>query len=307
MIVCASRRTDIPAFHSEWLMNRLREGYCLARNPVSRNVVHHINLRPENVDMLIMMTKNPAPMIRHIEEMNEIGIKFCFQVTITPYGEDIEPEVPGADDVIASFKEISDMIGKERMIWRYDPIILNDEIDIEYHKVRFTEMSNELRMYADRCTFSFLDVHKKLEPLVENNVLRRIGIKDMENIAKMISEVSRGSDMIVNFCGSGTDVRIPGISSGACIDREYMKSLGVPSEESPVPIRPGCKCVRNVDIGDYDTCMHDCIYCYANKAERTGRSKKQYDSNSKMLFGELSDEDHVVKTRSRSARRITDF
>ncbi|MBQ5397217.1 MAG: DUF1848 family protein, partial [Candidatus Methanomethylophilus sp.] len=123
MIISASRRTDIPAFHMEWMMNRLRAGYCLVRNPMVANVVYRIDLDPKNVDAIIFVTKNPAPVIPHLKEIASMGHLPLFQVTITPYGRDIEPEVPFKADVADAFKTISERIGADRMIWRYDPII----------------------------------------------------------------------------------------------------------------------------------------------------------------------------------------
>ncbi|MCL1978580.1 MAG: DUF1848 domain-containing protein, partial [Methanomassiliicoccaceae archaeon] len=121
MIICASRRTDIPAFHAEWLMNRIRGGYALVRNPVARNVVYKVDMQPRNVDLLMLMTKDPRPMTPYISELKEMGMNIGFQITITPYGRDIEPRVPDKADAIEAFRTISGMIGKERTVWRYDP------------------------------------------------------------------------------------------------------------------------------------------------------------------------------------------
>lgn len=257
--------------------------------------------------MMIMMTKNPGPMIKHIDELIEMKINFCFQVTVTPYGKDIEPGVPDAMEVVNSFKDISETIGKERMIWRYDPVILNDDIGLEYHKENFSHLFDQLKDHTDRCTFSFIDIHRKLEPLAERGVLKEIETKDRTAIMRMMASASKGSGMIVSRCSYEKNTQVQGITNRPCIDREYMNSLGAPTEETSAPLRPGCRCVRNVDIGDYDTCMHDCIYCYANKAEGTRRSVKRYDAKGEMLFGKISEDDRIVETRSRSVRRITDF
>ena len=134
MIISASRRTDIPAFHSEWMMNRLRAGYVLVRNPVSRAVVHRIDLSRENVDCIVFITKDPGPMAGHMKEVGRMGHTALFQVTMTPYHKDIEPYVRFKADISDSCEAISQTIGRDRMSWRYDPVILNRGISMDYHR-----------------------------------------------------------------------------------------------------------------------------------------------------------------------------
>jgi len=307
MIICASRRTDIPAFHSEWLMNRIREEYALVRNPVAKNVVYRVDMSPRNVDLLLLMTKDPRPMIPFLEELKERRMKIGFQVTITPYGREIEPGVPDKADVAEAFRTISKMIGKDRIIWRYDPVILNDKLDIKYHQRKFGVLCKELTGYTDRCVFSFIDVREKLKGLSENGILRDVSEEEADEIGKALSDVARDNRMELTLCCSKYDLSQYGISSRGCIDREQMMAMNVPFEEMQTPIRDGCKCVRNIDIGEYDTCDHDCIYCYANRSTDKARKQRKYDPNSKMLFGPVRGSDVIVELASRKNSKITDF
>jgi len=307
MIVCASRRTDIPAFHSEWLMNRIREGYALVRNPVAKNVVYKVDLSPKNVDLLLLMTKDPRPMMPYIDELEERGIDIGFQISVTPYGRDIEPGVPDKADIAEAFRAVSDRIGKDRTTWRYDPVILNDKFDVGYHRRKFGVLCEELSGHTDRCIFSFIEIHGKLERLRKRGVLRDVSAEEADAIGEAFSDAARGSGMRLSLCCSGFDLSRRGISSQGCISIEQMRSLGIPFEELRTPIRDGCLCVRNIDIGEYDTCGHDCVYCYANRDTDAVRRLRAYDPDGRMLYGDVRSSDTIVEPASRKNSKITEF
>ena len=304
MIISASRRTDIPAFHMDWMMNRLRAGYCLVRNPMVANVVYRIDLDPKNVDAIIFVTKNPAPIIPHLKEIASMGHLALFQVTITPYGRDIEPEVPFKADVADAFKAVSERIGADRMIWRYDPIILNDRIGVEYHRRKFELLCKELEGYTRRCTFSFLEMYGKLHDRPE---LRSITFAEMDAMAEMMVPIAERYGMKLSYCCAKHDLSRFGIEPRGCIDRQMMRSLNIPFEEMDSPLRDGCRCVKNIDIGSYDTCLHNCIYCYANRRDKEQRKMKDYDPEGEMLYGSLSPEDTVVPLKGRDVPKLDGF
>ena len=305
MIICASRRTDIPAFHSEWMMNRLRAGYCLVRNPVCKNVVYRVDLGPKNVDAIIFMTKDPRPIVPHLKDIGSMGYMYMFQVTITPYGKDIEPGVPFKADIADSFKEISDRIGADRMIWRYDPIILNDSISIEYHRRKFELLCRELEGYTHRCTFSFVDMYGKLGKWGDK--LRSVTFGEMDRMAEMMVPIAKKYGMKLSYCCAHHDLSEFGIEPRGCIDRQQMMSLNIPFEELAVPLRDSCRCVKNIDIGSYDTCAHGCIYCYANRADPGMRESKAYDPEGEMLYGSVNDDDTIVPLKGRDEPRLSDY
>ncbi len=307
MIICASRRTDIPAFHSEWMMNRLRAGYVLVRNPVYNNLVYRISLARRDVDCILFMTKDPRLMIPHLREVGSMGHMYTFQVTITPYGHDIEPNVPFKADISDACREISDRIGRDRILWRYDPVVFNNSMGIEYHRRKFDMMCREASEWTDRCTFSFLDTYGKLSRFQEAGILRPVTKPEMDAFAKMASKTAEEYGITLSYCCAKYDLSRYGISPRGCIDREMMLSLNIPYETSSSPLRDGCRCVKNIDIGEYDTCMHDCLYCYANKVDPSRRISKVYDPNAEMLYGSLNPRDTVTELGGRDTSRLSDF
>ena len=305
MIISASRRTDIPAFHMEWFMNRLRAGYCLVRNPMVSNVVYRIDLDPKNVDAIVFVTKNPAPAIPYLKEIAAMGHLALFQVTITPYGKDLEPGVPFKADVADAFKAVSERLGADRMIWRYDPIILNDRIDVEYHRRKFELLCRELEGYTRRCTFSFLEMYGKLQR--HRDTLRSVTHGEMDAIAEMMVPIAKRYGMALSYCCSKYDLSRWGIEPRGCIDRQALVRMGIPFEELNTPLREGCRCVKNIDVGSYDTCMHNCLYCYANRSDGSERVMKEYDPEGEMLYGKLEEGDTVVPLQGRDVFRIEEF
>ena len=305
MIISASRRTDIPAFHSEWLMNRLRAGYCLVRNPMYDPLVYRIDLTRRNVDALVFVTKNPAPMIPHLKEIGSMGHMYMFEVTITPYGKDLEPRVPSKADVAESFREISDRIGPDRCLWRYDPILMNRYIDVDYHRRKFELLCKELEGYTRRCIFSFVEIHPKLAG--KEDLFRSVTHSEMDALAQALKPIADRYGIELTYCCPHYDLTKWGIEPRGCIDSRQMRRLDVPFEEMTTPLRDGCRCVKNIDIGAYDTCPHDCVYCYANRAKGDARGSRVYDPESEILYGTISESDQIVDLKGRDAPRIDEF
>lgn len=307
MIICASRRTDIPAFHSEWMMNRLRAGYVLVRNPVNRTTVYRVGLTRKDVDCIMFMTKDPRPMLPHLGEMGSMGHMYIFQVTLTPYGRGIEPGVGFKADINDACTDIASRIGRDRMVWRYDPVIFNKSIGLGYHKRKFEMMCREASEWTDRCVFSFVDTYGKLSRFQEAGLIRDVTRTEMVQFAKMASKVADDHGITLSYCCPKIDLTQYGISPRGCIDRTMMRSLDIPYEMPDTPVREGCRCVKSIDIGEYDTCAHGCVYCYANSASEKGRMSKVYNPESEMLWSNVMPRDTVVDLRSREATRISDY
>lgn len=303
MIVSASRRTDIPAFHSEWFMNRLRAGYAMVRNPISRNVVHRVDLTRSNVDCIVFMTKNPMPMESRLREVSAMGHMYIFQVTLTPYGRGIEPNVPFKADVNDCCVRIADRIGRDRMVWRYDPVAYGPGISLDYHKRKFTMLCGEVSQWTDRCIFSFLDLYGKLGSEFPLHPPSR---SESLEFMRMVVEVAEDHGLMISHC-CGDSLGVDGISGRACFDRETFRSLNIPYELADNHLREGCSCVRSIDVGDYDTCFHDCIYCYANRPRNGARMSRVYNPQSEMLYGTVSETDLVIDIKGRNACRIDDL
>lgn len=303
VIISASRRTDIPAFHSEWFMGRVREGYVMVRNPVAHDVVYRIDLRPQNVDCLSFITKDPRPMERYIDELME-SYDLLFQVTITPYGKDIEPNVPDVDVIIDSFIRISKMIGKGHMLWRYDPVIIDDEHDIVYHMNSFKHISDRLKGYTSRCIFSFLSMYDRIAHL---EGMRPVPSNERISFIKAVKDIAIDNGMELTSCCVEPELKELGLMNRGCIDRRLLIEQNIPFDDGMSNNRDGCLCVRNIDIGTYDTCMHDCIYCYANSSNRIRRSSKGYDVDSESLCDVLKDGDRIVDIGKNRNCRLSDF
>ena len=307
MIICASRRTDIPAFHSEWFMNRLRAGYALVRNPVSRTTVHRVDLSRANVDCIVFMTKDPRPMVPHMREIAGMGHMTLFQVTLTPYGRDIEPGVPFKADISDACEEIASRIGRDRMLWRYDPVILNRGISLEYHSRKFEMMCREASRWTDRCVFSFVDMYGKLIGLEETGIIRRLTAGEMDAFADMASRIAADHGMSLSCCCGHRDLTRFGIERRACLDRATMRALDIPYETQSTPLREGCTCVRSVDIGEYDTCGHGCVYCYASRREGDPSRMRLYSDDTELLWGAVMPRDRIVDIRGRDSSRVDDY
>ena len=290
MILSASRRTDLPGYYSEWFINRLKEGYALYRNPMNHAQVCRVNLSVENVDGIVFWTKDPGPMMDKLEQMDLMGYSYYFQFTLTPYGKEIEQNVRDKREVLATFRQLSDRIGKERVLWRYDPIILNDTYSRDYDRKQFASLCRELSGYTDICTISFVDVYHKLSKRVKEQVVREISSEEMHHLAAELVQLAKLYHIELRACCETTDLSADGIKPAACIDKEIMEricghSITVKKDRSQ---RTGCGCVQSVDIGAYNTCRNGCIYCYANHSEASIiKNCERHDMGSPMLIGNL--------------------
>lgn len=307
VIISASRRTDIPAFHSEWLMNRLRAGYVLVRNPVAKNIVYRVDLSRRNVDCIAFITKNPMPLEPHLKEIGSMGHIYTFQVTLTPYGKDLEPGVPFKADINDCCIRIADRIGRDRMTWRYDPVILNGRIGLDYHRRKFEMMCGEASQWTDRCIISFVDFYSKLSRVAEEGTIRAITREEKAAFARMAARTADEYGMTVTSCCAKEDLSEYGVINRPCMDAATYRSLNIPYEVSSSPMRERCGCIRSIDIGEYDTCMHDCVYCYANRPDIEKRASKVYMPESEMLWSCLTPRDQIVDLSTREAARLGDY
>ncbi|HBN84925.1 MAG TPA: hypothetical protein DDZ89_13905 [Clostridiales bacterium] len=294
MIISASRRTDIPAFYSEWFFNRIKEGYVLVRNPMNAHQVSRIDLSPDLVDCIVFWTKNPEPMLSRLDELK--NYKYYFQFTLTSYDETIEPNVPVKMKLIDTFINLSNQIGKERVIWRYDPIILTDVFTKDCHYKRFEKLARHLSPYTNKCVISFVDLYRKTERNLKDIEFFPITNCDMEEIAKILSDISLKYGLSIDTCSESINLEKYHIGHSKCVDDQLIsKILGakLTIEKDPNQ-RETCGCVKSIDIGAYNTCTHECLYCYANFSKNTvAKNISQHNSKSPLLFGELTESDQV--------------
>ena len=298
MIISASRRTDIPAFYPEWFMNRLREKEVLVPNPYNRKKVSRISLENDAVDCIAFWTKNPAPMLPYLREIDEMGYQYYFQVSITDYEDDIEENVPDMADAMATFILMSEKLGKDRMDWRFDPILLNKKYTIEYHIEKFEMMCRWLAGSTNRCILSFVDNYK-------DGIYTEPTEKEMRMLAAAFSKIAKYYHLPLYTCAEKIDLSEFGIMHGSCVDKEKIQKLiGFKLDlEKDSGQRSECRCIKSIDIGAYDTCVHGCRYCYATKSyDLAKRRRKAHDPMSPMLTGELR-EDEVVTEKEVSSSR----
>lgn len=290
MILNVSGRTDIIAFYEKWLIKRVEAGFVDVRNPFNPKLVNRINF--SDIDLILFCTKNPIPILN---DLNKIKIPYLFQITITPYKRDIEPNVPSKKEVIEAVKKISQAIGKENVSVRYDPIFLSEKYNITYHIKAFKKLCMLLNGYVETIIVSFLDEYKNV--LKNKNVLqyRNFTEEDYKIIGKNFSKIAKLNNMKVQTCFEDRNLTEYGFTKGECLSHELAYRLTGKKYKSWKARK--CNCVEMVDIGVYNSCKHFCKYCYANYDEKiVNNNFKNHDVNSSLLIGNLED-DVIIKTR----------
>lgn len=304
MILSASRRTDIPNYYSDWFYQRIKEGYCYVRNPMNAHQISKISLSPEVVDCIVFWTKNPAPMMTHLPELKDY--RYYFQFTLTGYGRDIEPNVPRKkESAIPTFQSLSREIGKEKVIWRYDPILFTEKYTMEYHLFAFSQIAEALCGYTDKCVISFVDIYAKNRKTMERLWLQVFPEKKLKEFAGKLSRIARGHQMEIAACAETMDLSDCGISPNSCIDKgQIEKIIGCKLRGAKDKNQRGeCGCMESVEIGAYDTCKNGCLYCYANQSDAQVRSKAElYDVNSPLLCGTVTEQDKITERKMKSLR-----
>jgi len=299
MIIQTGLRTDIPAFYSQWFANRLNAGYVLVRNPYHPTQVTRYELSPEVVDLIGFCTKNPAPMLPYMDLLKPYGQ--YWYVTITPYGREIEPNVPSKERVIESFRQLSETVGINSVGWRYDPIFLSERYDLQFHVETFEQMASALCGYTRTCVISFIDLYQKVRRNFPEakEVVRR----DRIFLGKAFAEIASRYGMTVKACAEGDELASYGIDCSGCMtiatyEKALNAHLNAPKQKSA---RSECGCYLSCDIGAYHTCGHLCRYCYANISERAVRENmRKHDPQSPLLIGHPMPEDQIKPAKQES-------
>ena len=304
VILSVSRRTDIPNYYCDWFFNRIKEGYLYVRNPMNAHQISKINLSPEVVDCIVFWTKNPEPMLERLDELKDYV--FYFQFTLTGYRGDVEPHVPHKKArMLPVFRRLSEKIGKERVIWRYDPILFTERYSQGYHLKAFGQIAEALRGFTEQCVISFVDLYAK----------NRAGMKALHpffpeewELLKFAGELARmagENGMKVATCAEALDLSSCGIGHHSCMDQALIERLtgcrirGAKDKNQ----RKECGCMESVEVGTYNTCKNGCVYCYANGSpEAVARSCQMYDVNAPLLCGKITGDDQITERRVKSLR-----
>ncbi len=301
MIISASRRTDIPCYYSEWFIKRLQAGYVLTRNPMNYSQVSRVSLSKDVVDCIVFWTKDATNMLDKLKYVDELGHKYCFQYTITPYGIDIEQNLRPKEQIIDNFQFLSSSLGKHRMLWRYDPIIVNENYTVDYHKESFEKICESLSTYTDRVIISFVDLYAKLRL----KGIQEIPLEIIEILSKAIGAIARKHNIIVQSCCENYDLSKFNIHQGGCIDLSVIEKvcgykLNLKTDRGQ---RKNCNCVESIDIGAYNTCLSGCLYCYANFNDETVKANyKSHNASAEFLLGERKVTDKIYDRKQKSSR-----
>ena len=273
----------------------------LVRNPYNPSQVTRYSISPDVVDLIAFCTKNPAPMLPHMDVLKPYG-QYWF-VTITPYGKEIEPNVPNKEIVMADFKKLSDIVGVDSMGWRYDPIFIDKKHPVEWHTSEFEKMAGMLSGYTRSCVISFIDIYKKVERNFPN--VKEVSKENRIRIGKAFIEIAGRYGMTIRPCAEGNELASFGADCSGCMTVNTFETalhahLNVPKKKSNQ--RNGaCACLLGVDIGAYDTCGHLCKYCYANSnASLVKENMRKHNPESPFLLGNSMPGDVVHDAKQKS-------
>jgi DNA repair photolyase len=313
-IISASRRTDIPAFFSEWFMKRVRAGFFYRINPFNAHQVTSSSLKPGDVDAIVFWTKNPQPLLRFLPELDDRGFNYYFQFTLNPYDTRLEPHVPPLAERLHTFRTLADMVGARRVIWRYDPIILSSITPGNYHREQFARIAEGLQGFTERVMFSFLDFYGKASGRLKT-IEREQGITffditagkytiERRELLAAMQKRARDNGMNLWSCAETEDLEDIGIRHGHCIDGKLVHELfGAANRYKKDRYqRRECGCVESVDMGIYNTCSFQCAYCYANTSHKMiAANLLKHCRTSPALIGEYSQEQLPAKQETLSA------
>ena len=282
MLISASRRTDIPAFYAHWFIHRLREGFCTVPNPFNARQVQRISLAPQDVDAIVFWTRHPRPLFPHLDELDARGYRYYFQYTLLDYPHLIDQLNPRYRMRLEAFCELSDRIGPERVIWRYDPILLTQLTPTNFHLEKFSRIAKALQGRTHRVVVSLLTpyakIHKRMLALEKNGaaLLPSASVSDLwlGDFLRSLSAIAASRSMQIVSCASEQDFSPFGIHPSKCIDDDLLQCLfdiDISHIKDPGQRRT-CGCVVSKDIGMYDTCLFGCQYCYATSSFARARS-----------------------------------
>jgi hypothetical protein len=277
-------------------MNRIRAGYCAVPNPFNRKQVSPISLTPEDVEVIVFWTRNPKPLLSSLPELDELGYKYYFQFTLMNNPSFIETNKVSLSAAIKTFQELANLIGSERVMWRYDPIVFSEDTDVDFHIEQYSDIAEQLSGYTGRCAISFVDSYGKNKGRLKNiEIEKDISFYNFEDMPKVFShflpsigEIASEYKMQLFSCAEPDDLESYGINHGKCIDDDYIEEVfGIEvGHQKDSGQREVCGCVKSRDIGMYDSCLFGCQYCYATTSfDKARENHRQHDSNSPSLVG----------------------
>ena len=300
MILNTGARTDTVQYFSDWLLKRFEEGFVYTRNPLFPNKVTRYELSPDKIDVVMFCSKNYAPILPRIQEITS-KYRTYFHYTITAYGKDIEPGVPPIEESVKTLAELSKIVGRQKIAWRYDPVLLTQKYTVERHAQTFRWLCGQLAPYIDRCIFSFVEIYKKLQ--VNMPELIPFSENEMNILAEILGKTAKEFGIRIQTCGTNGDFSRFGIEKSGCATLEILGNANNCEFRNlkHKGLRTGCHCIESRDIGAYDTCLNGCKYCYANKnPQKAFENYKFHNPESPILLGEIKPADTIIRGNQQS-------
>lgn len=260
-IISVSRKTDVPAFYSDWLVQRLRDGYAIARSSYGGDP-KRVSLAAGDLTGFLFWTKNITPLLQHLPEVRERA-PFVVQYTLTGYPSAIEPSVDHAA-ALGGFLQVAESYGGDIPVWRYDPVLVTADTSVEWHKKNFSRLAGALAGSTTEVIISFFQLgqHKKAV-----RALKRAGVTEVpferKDLLHHFLRVARQNGMMLSLCVPPLDLQDEAPQAHCADALRFAKLVGTQTTTAFGPSRSGCGCFKSIDIGRYDTCRHGCIYCYA--------------------------------------------
>ena len=299
MIFNISGRTDIVAFYSDCLFQRIKEGYVYVRNPYYSTQITKYLINEDVVDCFIFCTKNPRPILSRLDKLKPYPS--FFYVTITPYGRDIEPYVPDYHNVISDIQKLSSQLGKQAIGIRYDPIFINQEYTIEKHLYYFEDILSQLQGYVHHCVISFIDLYQKTKRNFPG--IQEVPLFWQQQLVKAFVQIAKKYQFQIQMCAEPYDFSEYGVLSQSCLNARILKDITGYDfiSVSSQPLRQHCHCYPSRDIGEYNTCPHGCLYCYANENKQKVMENYQlHDPLSPLLIGDVHEDDIIKQAKQKS-------
>jgi DNA repair photolyase len=296
MIISASYKTDIPAFYGEWFMNRLKAGYCKMVNPYNQQV-YTIDLTPETVDGFVFWTKNIGPFLKHLSELEKRDFAFIVQHTINGYPKQLESRVINYSHTIEHMRKVAEEYGPDIAVWRYDPIIISSLTTTDWHRRNFEELARALEGTTNEAVVSFAQIYKKTRRNVNKaaeefnfdwSEHERMSEESIKNLIIELAQIAAIHGIQLKIC-SQKSLLIPGVVNEArCVDADRLEKVShrtILDKSKQKGNRKECGCFSSKDIGEYDTCPHGCVYCYAVQNRDLALSRyKEHDPLGDFLF-----------------------
>lgn len=276
----------------------------LVPNPYRPKMISRVSLDPAVIDCIVFWSKNPAPMLDELRKLKDYN--YYFQFTLNPYGKEIECNLPVLEKRIDTFKRLADKIGKEKVIWRYDPVFINGKYTVGFHQEKFAEIAYELREHTELCMLGFVDCYRHMRDAANRFQIKPIERGEAETMAVSFRQTLNRYGVALNTCTVKVDLSGLGIPGGACVDGRLVERIvGYPIKvRKDKNQRPVCCCVESVDIGTYETCMNGCVYCYAirGSAATVRKNRKGHDKDSPLLIGQVDEGDTIKERQMKSLR-----